>query len=200
MKLKGLPNPINNIWFPIPCLVGVVVIIIWILLMCAFLSEIEKVLTTFSVLNKTFSKMDLLMFILTNPYDISNILHAHCSISLLFLFLFFLGFSVCVQTGIGPQGPFFGSAKSDFPLPLDKSLDQFLSRVQKFWVLLEQSSITQNSSNYTLSKCPTHDTFLRCWKTKTLPVWKFQLNNPVTLLEMLFDITLVITTKLWTLE
>ena len=66
-------------------------------------------------------------------YYISNILHAHCSISLLFLFIiFFLGFSVCGQTGIGPQGPFFGSAESDFPLPLDKSLDQFLSRVQNF--------------------------------------------------------------------
>ena len=63
-------------------------------------------------------------------YYISNILHAHCSISLLFLLLFILGFSVCVQTGIGPQGPFFGSAKAEFALPLDKSPDQFLSRVQ----------------------------------------------------------------------
>ena len=62
-------------------------------------------------------------------YYISNIFHAHCSISLFFVFL---GFSVSVQTGIGPQGPFYGSAKSDFVLPGDKSPDQFLSRVQNF--------------------------------------------------------------------
>ena len=95
MKMKGLPNPINNIWFPIPCLVWLVVIIIYLI-----------------------SYMLIAQFL--------------C----FFFFLYFiLGFSVCVQTGIGPQGPFFGSAKSEFALPLDKSPDQFLSRVQNFWVL-----------------------------------------------------------------